>query len=77
MSHNPLPPTGATPPVYLTTAEAAAYLRTTRGTIYNLVWRGDLPRRKGKLLFTRQDLDNYLANRATSPGRARSRRTKA
>lgn len=48
---------------YLTTDEAAEYLRTTRGTVYNLVWRGELPRRRGKLLFTRQELDTYLAGK--------------
>ncbi|MBX9581234.1 MAG: helix-turn-helix domain-containing protein [Gemmataceae bacterium] len=46
----------------LTTDEAAAYLRTTRGTVYNLVWKGALPRR-GKLLFTRPELDAYLAGK--------------
>ncbi|MBX9578741.1 MAG: helix-turn-helix domain-containing protein [Gemmataceae bacterium] len=51
---------------YLTTEEAAAYLRTTRGTVYNLVWRGVLPRRRGKLLFTRTELDAYLAGKGRS-----------
>jgi|LakMenEpi03Aug12_release.lakeMendotaPanAssembly.Ray.scaffolds.fasta_scaffold3162410_1 excisionase family DNA binding protein len=50
---------------YLTAEEAAKYLRTTRGTVYNLVWRGVLPRRRGKLLFTRDELDAYLNGRNT------------
>lgn len=50
---------------YLTAVEAAEYLRTTRGTVYNLVWKGLLPRRRGKLLFTRAELDAYLAERPT------------
>ncbi len=46
---------------YLTVAEAAAYLRTTVQGVYSLVKRGRIKphcRRKGKLLFTRQALDN-------------------
>lgn len=68
---------GASP--YFTTDEAAAYLRTTRGTVYNLVWRGMLPRRRGKLLFTRQELDDYLAGKhpAAKPRRSRTTRTTA
>lgn len=62
---------------YLTATEAAAYLRTTRGTVYNLVWRGVLPRRRGKLLFTKQELDDYLAGKLpTAPaGRSSKRRS--
>lgn len=61
---------GASP--FLTTDEAAAYLRTTRGTVYNLVWKGVLPRRRGKLLFTRQELDEYLAGIKPTPKPRRS-----
>jgi excisionase family DNA binding protein len=57
---------------YFTTDEAAEYLRTTRGTVYNLVWRGILPRRRGKLLFTRQELDDYLAGKKPTPKPRRS-----
>lgn len=69
-------PTADTAPfasVYLTAKEAAAYLRTTRGTIYNLVWRGVLPRRRGKLLFTRRELDSYLDGKCPG-GRTRQAR---
>lgn len=59
---------------YLTAAEAAEYLRTTRGTVYNLVWRGVLPRRRGKLLFTRAELDNYLAGKYGPPASGQSAR---
>lgn len=52
---------------FLTAKEAAEYLRTTRGTVYNLVWKGLLPRRRGKLLFTRDELDVYLAGRPARP----------
>jgi excisionase family DNA binding protein len=56
---------------YLTAVEAAAYLRTTRGTVYNLVWRGVLPRRRGKLLFTKHELDAYLSgNQQVNRGRS-------
>jgi excisionase family DNA binding protein len=59
--------TGTVNSIYLTAQEAAAYLRTTRGTVYNLVWRGVLPRRRGKLLFTRDELDSYLNGEARKP----------
>jgi len=48
---------------YLTAAEAAAYIRSTIQGIYSLVKRGQLkpmPGRPGRLLFTRQALDDYL-----------------
>lgn len=51
---------------YLTAAEAATYLRTTIQGIYSLVKRGRLhpmPGRPGRLLFTRDGLDRYLARR--------------
>jgi excisionase family DNA binding protein len=51
---------------YLTTPEAAAYLRTTTQGIYSLVKRNRLhamPGRPGRLLFTRQALDRYLTTR--------------
>ena len=51
---------------YLTAAEAAAYLRTTVQGVYALVKRGRLkpmPGRPGRLLFTRQALDGYLAGK--------------
>lgn len=51
------------PSPYLTAAEAAAYLRTTLLAIYGLVKRGKLrpmPGRPGRLLFRRQDIDDYL-----------------
>jgi excisionase family DNA binding protein len=51
---------------YLTTAEAAAYLRTTPQGIYSLVKRGRLRPMPGsrKLLFTREGLDACLRGRA-------------
>lgn len=47
---------------YLTTKEAAAYLRTTSNAIYCLVERGKIkPLHHGKLLrFTKEQLDAYL-----------------
>jgi excisionase family DNA binding protein len=51
---------------YLTADEAAAYLRTTVQGIYSLVKRGKvrpMPGRPGRLLFTRDALDGYLAGR--------------
>lgn len=51
---------------YLTAAETAAYLRTTIQAIYGLVKRGrirPMPGRPGRLLFKRQDLDEYLNGR--------------
>lgn len=54
---------------YLTTPEAAAYLRTTVHGIYSLVKRSRLhamPGRPGRLLFTRQALDRYLTTRRRS-----------
>lgn len=51
---------------YLTVPEAAAYLRTTVHGIYSLVKRGRLhpmPGRPGRLLFTRERLDQYLKTR--------------
>ena len=51
---------------YLTTPEAAAYLRTTANGIYSLVKRRRLrpmPGRPGRLLFTKETLDNFLNSR--------------
>ena len=50
---------------YLTASEAATYLRTTVQGIYALVKRGRLKPMpgSGKLLFTRQALDECLAKR--------------
>ena len=50
---------------YLTAAEAAAYLRTTIQGIYSLVKRGRLKPMpgSGKLLFTREILDECLKKR--------------
>jgi excisionase family DNA binding protein len=47
---------------YFTVREAAEYLRLSPRTVYNLIWQGKLPRRPGKLRFTRDDLERYLAN---------------
>lgn len=51
---------------YLTADEAAAYLRTTRQGIYSLVKRGRIKPMpgSGKLLFTREALDRYLAGKS-------------
>lgn len=50
---------------YLTAAEAAVYLRTTTQGIYALVKRGRVKPMpgSGKLLFTREALDRYLAGK--------------
>jgi hypothetical protein len=48
---------------YLVAAEAAVYLRTTVQGIYSLVKRGrlkPLPGSPGRLLFTRDILDDFL-----------------
>jgi excisionase family DNA binding protein len=51
---------------YLTASEAAVYIRSTVQGIYALVKRGRLkpmPGRPGRLLFTREALDGYLAGK--------------
>ena len=50
---------------YLTAVEAAAYLRTTVQGIYSLVKRGRLKPMpgSGKLLFTREALDECLSKK--------------
>jgi putative molybdopterin biosynthesis protein len=47
---------------YLTTSEAAAYLRLKQRTIYDLVARGAIPcsRATGKLIFPRRLLDRWM-----------------
>jgi len=59
---------GMTVPIspYLTVDEAAKYFRCERQRVYDLVHAGDLePRRDGRrLLFTREQLDSYLAGGA-------------
>jgi excisionase family DNA binding protein len=48
---------------YLTCEEAAVYLRSTKNGVYALVKLGRLQKMPGtrKLLFTRENLDRYLA----------------
>ena len=62
--NGPSHPDGVVSP-YLTAAEAAAYLRTTVQGIYSLVKRGRLKPMpgSGKLLFTREALDESLKRR--------------
>lgn len=51
---------------YLTAIEAAAYLRRTIQALYSLVKRGRLkpmPGSPGRLLFTREGLDQFLAGK--------------
>ena len=50
---------------YLTSAEAAVYLRTTVQGIYSLVKRSRIRPMPGtsKLLFTREALDSYLTGK--------------
>ena len=51
---------------YVTAVEAAEYMRTTIQAIYGLVKRGKIkpmPGRPGRLLFKRQELDDYLHGR--------------
>lgn len=62
---DPLTQTAIASP-YLTTVEAADYLRTTVQGIYSLVKRRRLrpmPGRPGRLLFTRDALDGYLSGK--------------
>ena len=51
-------------PAYLTTAEAAEYLRLKERKVYDLVSQGVIPcvRITGKLLFPRQRIDLWLMN---------------
>lgn len=55
--------------VWLTTKEAAVYLRVSEGQIRNMVWRGQLKsyHLQNKLRFQKSDLDSLLA--PTSTGR--------
>jgi excisionase family DNA binding protein len=51
---------------WLTSDEAAAYLKIARSTLHDLVSEGRLPRvggRKTRLMFRRSDLDAYIASR--------------
>jgi excisionase family DNA binding protein len=50
---------------YLTSVEAAVYLRTTVQGIYSLVKRNKIKPMpgSGKLLFTREALDKYLSGK--------------
>lgn len=52
------------PHAYLTTAEAADYLRLKERKVYDLVRQGQIPCTKvtGKLLFPRQSIDLWLMN---------------
>ena len=53
---------------WMTSHEAAQYLRTSVGQIRNMVWRGQLTsyRIKNRLRFLRKDLDRLLVSfRAT------------
>ena len=54
---------------YYTTADAAAYLRTTLKAIYGLVERGQLKRCPGpkRYLFTREMLDDYVLGQGLRP----------
>lgn len=56
----------ATASEWMTSAEAAEYLRCTRGRIHNLVSEGRLPHHKdgGRLLFRRSELDAYVTGGA-------------
>jgi excisionase family DNA binding protein len=68
VSNIPLGGDGASTPAspYMTTIETANYLRTTVQAVYGLVKRGrikPMPGRPGRLLFRRQDLEEYLNGR--------------
>jgi hypothetical protein len=55
-----------TPSPYLNAAEAAVYIRSTVQGIYSRVKRGRLQPMAGspgRLLFTRDSLDHYLASK--------------
>ena len=49
-------------PEILSPSEAAAYLRLSRSTVYNLIHEGDLPfhRLRGACRIHRNDLDAFL-----------------
>ncbi len=51
---------------WLTSDEAAKYLKIARSTLHDLVSEGRLPRlggRKTKIMLRRSDLDAYIASR--------------
>jgi excisionase family DNA binding protein len=53
---------------YLTADQAADYLGVKRQRVYNLVSEGRLGQRvDGYLVFTKPELDEYIAQRATRP----------
>lgn len=70
--------TSPQPPVYLTSAEAAAHLRVSPKTFAN--WRSgpDGPpavNAVGHPRFRREDLDAWLAGRGRTPAKARRAKT--
>ena len=69
--------------LYLTAAEAAAYLRISIQTLYNLRSKGRLRGinrggiKHAHLLFTRPELEEFLRGRPVSrPGMSRNRRVR-
>jgi excisionase family DNA binding protein len=54
---------------FLTVDELAAFLRVSRTTAYQLVWRGDVPSVKvgGQLRIPRAELERQLAESTTKP----------
>lgn len=60
---------------YLTTRELAALLRIKERKVYDLAASGEIPcsRATGKLLFPRQQIDDWLASKASSPARTAAR----
>jgi excisionase family DNA binding protein len=58
------PPTGSP---YLTVAETATYLRTSRQAVDDMLSAGKLPRRKAgrRTLIARADVEAYLVERRT------------
>jgi excisionase family DNA binding protein len=79
-THSSLPPPAGVTDLsmlgyYLTPAEAAALLRTTRGAIYARAERGLLPGavKDGRRLLIRRDdlLRSLIERRAPSPGKPR------
>lgn len=58
------------PSPYLTSGEAAAYLRLEERTLNNMRWRGEGPswrKHGGRVVYHRDELDNWSRGRDSNP----------